>query len=534
MSDSQVINAARREPLGARILGEQVCSFLVWAPHASRVEVCTTQPQEHKILMPPTGSGYFHAVVADLPPGTLYRYRLNGEKERPDPASRYQPKGSLLRTIANRRGPVWLDRFRVAGIPRKIMFYQSCTLERSLVKGILKQSLLGWQPCKKLGVTAIESMPVANSPGIATGVTTGFIRTRFSVLRRSLRAEGLSQCLSSPGNRRSARCGLQPPWSGGKLPRGFRSLFHGSLQDPLGKGHQFRRCRQRRSPAIFHRECSAVDHGIPHRRASTRRHPRDCGSFRANVSSNNSAQPSTWRHRNWARRLSVSESNRNDARVVRAAGSCGWGLDAVWNDDFHHSLHVLVTGEQDGYYQDYRAIEDLAGCYREGFLYAGKYSKFRQKHYGNSSKEIPAKRFVVFAQNHDQVGNRPVGDRLSQLVSIDRLKLLAGTVLLSPFLPMLFMGEEYGESAPFQYFVSHEDRALSEAVHRGRKEEFARFGWLGDIPDPQAETTFLDCKLNWDLQPKGTTASFGFFTGNCFAYGVSFRHWRSWTRTVWR
>ena len=199
----------------------------------------------------------------------------------------------------------------------------------------------------------------------------------------------------------------------------------------------------------------------------------------------------------------IPESNRNDARVVAVPEVGGWGYDAVWNDDFHHSLHVLLTGEQDGYYEDFYGIDDLASCYREGFLYAGQYSKFRQKRYGSSSKQIPANGFVVYAQNHDQVGNRRVGDRLSQLLSFEQLKLAAGTGLLSPYVPLLFMGEEYAESAPFQYFISHGDPLLIDAVRQGRKEEFARFGWIGDIPDPQSEATFLGCKLNWDARGSG-------------------------------
>jgi maltooligosyltrehalose trehalohydrolase len=197
------------------------------------------------------------------------------------------------------------------------------------------------------------------------------------------------------------------------------------------------------------------------------------------------------------------ESNRNDSRVVSAAEAGGLGFDAVWNDDFHHSLHVLLTGERKGYYEDYAGIEDLAGCYREGFLYAGRFSKFRGMRYGRSSKDIPTERFIVYAQNHDQIGNRRTGDRLSQSLALDQLKLAAGTVLLSPFVPLLFMGEEYAEPAPFQYFVSHGDPALIEAVRRGRKEEFANFDWTGNVPDPQGESTFLGSKLNWDLHNEG-------------------------------
>jgi maltooligosyltrehalose trehalohydrolase len=189
--------------------------------------------------------------------------------------------------------------------------------------------------------------------------------------------------------------------------------------------------------------------------------------------------------------------------VVKSPEVGGWGFDSIWNDDFHHSLRVLLTGERDGYYQDFWGVDDLAGAYRDGFLYSDRYSKFRRKRYGNSSKGIPAKRFVVFSQNHDQVGNRRDGDRLSQSLSFEQLKLAAGTVLLSPYIPMLFMGEEYAESAPFQYFVSHGDPALIEAVREGRRKEFAEFGWAGDIPDPQSDATFLGCKLNWNLHAEG-------------------------------
>jgi maltooligosyltrehalose trehalohydrolase len=199
----------------------------------------------------------------------------------------------------------------------------------------------------------------------------------------------------------------------------------------------------------------------------------------------------------------IPEDNRNDARVVSPRELGGWQFDAVWNDDFHHSLRVVLTGEQDAYYQDFHGVDDLAGAYRDGFLYSGQYSKYRRKRYGISSKRIPAKRFVVFSQNHDQVGNRSVGDRLSQSLSFEQLKLAAGTVLLSPYIPLLFMGEEYAETAPFQYFVSHGDPALIDAVRKGRKREFAEFGWASDIPDPQSEATFLGCKLNWNLHTEG-------------------------------
>jgi len=198
----------------------------------------------------------------------------------------------------------------------------------------------------------------------------------------------------------------------------------------------------------------------------------------------------------------IAESDRNDSNVIRPAQQGGWDMDASWNDDFHHALHVALTGERNGYFFDFHGIEDLARSLREGYVFSGQYAEYRQRSHGNSSKGIPGKRLVVCAQNHDQVGNRMIGDRLSQTLSFERLKLAAAAVLLAPFLPLLFMGEEYGESARFGYFVSHEDRELIEAVRRGRLSEFQAFKWGGSLPDPASEETFTASKLDWSLQEK--------------------------------
>jgi len=199
----------------------------------------------------------------------------------------------------------------------------------------------------------------------------------------------------------------------------------------------------------------------------------------------------------------MAESDLNDPRFIRSRELGGFGLDVHWNEDFHHALHHLLTGEADGYYQDYRGVKPLAKAFTDGFIYTGQYSLYRQRCRGAVSRDLPAGRFLVFAQNHDQVGNRLYGDRLSGLVSFDALKLAAGAVLLSPFIPLLFMGEEYGETAPFPYFVSHRDPTLIDAVRRGRREEFAGFGWEGEPPDPQGEETFQRAKLNRELRREG-------------------------------
>jgi maltooligosyltrehalose trehalohydrolase len=202
----------------------------------------------------------------------------------------------------------------------------------------------------------------------------------------------------------------------------------------------------------------------------------------------------------------IPESDLNDARIVTPRDEGGYGLDAQWSDDFHHALHALLTGERDGYYGDFGGIDPMARAFTDGFVYSGQYSVYRRRRHGNRSRHLPAGKFVVFAQNHDQVGNRMRGDRLARLVGFESQKLAAGVVLLSPFLPLLFMGEEYGEVAPFLYFVHHGDEALVEAVRKGRKAEFAAFGWEDEIPDPQDEGTFLRSRPNPALRKSGNHA----------------------------
>jgi maltooligosyltrehalose trehalohydrolase len=166
-------------------------------------------------------------------------------------------------------------------------------------------------------------------------------------------------------------------------------------------------------------------------------------------------------------------------------------------------MRAVLTGERGGYYRDYGGFGQLVKAYREGFAYSGEHSEFRARRHGSSSRDIPGHDLVVFAQNHDQVGHRMRGDRLSATVSFEDLKLAAGMVLLSPYLPLLFMGEEYSEDAPFPYFISHSDPGLIEAVRCGRRSEFASFEWQGEIPDPQADATFLSAKLDHERRASG-------------------------------
>jgi maltooligosyltrehalose trehalohydrolase len=191
----------------------------------------------------------------------------------------------------------------------------------------------------------------------------------------------------------------------------------------------------------------------------------------------------------------IAESDQNDARLVRSRSRGGFGLDAVWSDDFHHAVHAAITGERQGYYVDFRGVSPVAKSLRDRFVYDGAHSAFRHRRHGAPATDVPADRFVVFAQNHDQVGNRPRGDRLATLVPIERLRLAAALVLLSPYVPLLFMGEEYGETSPFMYFVSHDDPAVIAAVREGRRREFLDMAWAEEVPDPQLPETFARSRL---------------------------------------
>jgi maltooligosyltrehalose trehalohydrolase len=494
---------ARDETLGGVLVGENACSFLVWAPRARSVEVCVVEPRERAVPMQGAGCGYFHAVVEGISSGALYRYRLDGEKERPDPASRYQPRGvhgpsQIIDSRFNWNDSGW------RGIPlEKYVFYE-LHVGTFTPEGTFDAIVPRLAALKDLGVTAIELMPVAQFPGKRNwgydGVYPYAVQASYGGplgLKRLVDAchqHGIAVALDVVYNH------LGPE---GNYLADFAPYFTDLYKTPWGQAINFDDAESDEVRRYFtdnalqwvtdyHVDALRLDaiHAIVDPSART---------FLEELSSAVHAK---------AKELGryvylIPEDNRNDSRVMRSPEVGGWGFDSVWNDDFHHSLDVLLTGERDAYYQDFSGVGDLAGAYREGFVYSGQYSKYRRKRYGISSKRIPAKRFVVFSQNHDQVGNRSVGDRPSQSLSFEQLKLAAGTVLLSPYIPLLFMGEEYGETAPFQYFVSHGDPGLINAVREGRKKEFAEFGWVGDIPDPQSEATFLGCKLNWNLHAEG-------------------------------
>ncbi len=196
----------------------------------------------------------------------------------------------------------------------------------------------------------------------------------------------------------------------------------------------------------------------------------------------------------------IAESDRNDPRIVVRRDLGGYGVHAQWSDDFHHAIHTVVTGEKSGYYEDFGLLPDIATALTRGYVYAGEYSPHRRRRHGRPlPPSVSGHQLFGYSQNHDQIGNRARGERLCHLVSPDLAKVVAALVLTSPFTPMLFMGEEWGASTPWQYFTDHQDASLGDAVRDGRRAEFAAFGWRPDeVPDPQDPATRARSTLDWN------------------------------------
>jgi maltooligosyltrehalose trehalohydrolase len=476
---------------------------MVWAPFRERVYVHIVEPHEKVLPLKKNEHGYFEAVVDGVPTGSIYYYRLDGESEYPDPASRSQPKGVFGPSRVIDPGFPWSD-VHWRGLPlEKYIIYELHTGVFT-PEGTFSAVIEHLDELKELGITAVELMPVAQFSGTRNWGYDGVFP--FAPQDSYGGPEGLKQLVDAC-HRNGLAVVLDVVYNhigpeGNHLAE-FGPYFTDRYHTPWGAAINFDGAysddvrRYFIENALywvteFHIDALRLDalHAILDISAYT---------FVEELAASVHEQAEKQNRRIYL----IGESAANDARLIRSRQTGGYGLDAQWNDDFHHILHVLLTGEKTGYYQDFGTIQQLAKAFTEGFIYSGEYSSYRRHRHGSSSGDIPASHFVVFSQNHDQVGNRAFGDRLSRLVSFESLKLAAGIVMLSPFLPQLFMGEEYGETAPFPYFVSHSDPALIEAVRKGRSAEFSAFDWQGDIPDPQDEATFRSARLNYRLRQQG-------------------------------
>ena len=493
----------KAERVGAKRLTDGTWKFLLWAPNAREVSIVFPGESCGSLAMESVGSGYYRAAAKDPQPGSQYLYRLDDTRELPDPASRYQPQGVHGPSqIVDLNAFRWTDDHWKGRALERSVFYE-LHVGTYTPEGTFDALVPHLASLVELGITTIELMPIAQFPGARNwgydGVYPFAPQNSYGgpeALQRLVDAahsNGLSVALDVVYNH------LGPE---GNYLNAYGPYFTDRYRTPWGQAINFDGAGSDEVRRFFienalywledyHLDALRLDavHGIF-----------DFGAHHLLAELKSEVAELSKR---LGRQIHlIAESDLNDSRILQAPEMGGYNLDAQWSDDFHHSVHALLTKERFGYYGDFEGVAPLAATLKDGWYYSGQYSRFRQRRHGNSPRGLSPSKFVVCTQNHDQIGNRAAGERLSKLVNFEALKLAAGITLLSPFVPMLFMGEEYGETAPFQYFTSHGDPALVEAVNRGRREEFAAFGWEKSVPEPQEEKTFVRSRLNHSLKDK--------------------------------
>ncbi len=486
--------------IGATYAGGQ-CRFRVWAPTADRVDLHIVAPEDRTLPMEAADDGYWILAPEGVLPGTRYFYRLDGGTDRPDPASRHQPEGVHGPSeVVDLGAFAWTDGAWHNPALREYIIYE-LHLGTFTPEGTCDAAILHLPTLVELGVTVVELMPVAQAPG---GRNWGYDGVQLFAtvaayggpagLQRfvdAAHAAGLAVLLDVVYNHLGPEgnyLGEFGPYFTNRhhTPWGDSVNVDGPHSDEVRRFFFANAAQWQRD---FHFDGLRLDavHAIPDFSA----YP-----FLAELSDETHARA----EQSGKPFYLIAESDLNDARLLCPSTRGGHGLDGQWSDDFHHALHVLLTDEHNGYYADYRSVTHLAESYRRAYLWAGNYRPRRNRRHGNSPDGTGYAQHVVCIQNHDQIGNRAVGGRLAALVPFAATKLAAVAVLLAPETPLIFMGEEYAEDAPFQYFVSHGDPDLVEAVRKGRREEFAGFAWGADVPDPQSEETFRRSVLNHDLR----------------------------------
>jgi maltooligosyltrehalose trehalohydrolase len=441
--------------------------------------------------------GVFETTLTSASEGSDYWFVLDGAQRLPDPASRFQPYGVHgASRVVDPSTFAWTDT-EWRGIPMREYVIYELHVGTFTPAGTFEAIIPHLDALRSLGITAVELMPVGQFPGDRNW---GYDGTFIYAPQNSYGGPAGLRTLVNAAHKAGLAVILDVVYNHlgpeGNYLDAFAPYFTDVYHTPWGSAINY---DGPDSGAVrryfidnalywiseFHVDGLRLDaiHGIY-----------DFGAHHV------LAQLTTEAHA-LAETLDrtvciIAESDLNDPRVVRHTADGGLGFDAQWSDDMHHAIHSALTGESNGYYSDFGGTGPVAAAFGEPFVAPDCYSEYRRRRHGASAAGIPRDRFVVSIQNHDQVGNRATGDRLSTLLPPDKLRLAAALLLLSPYVPMLFMGEEYGETRPFNYFVSHSDPALIEAVRKGRRAEFASFGWAEAVPDPASEATFAASRLD--------------------------------------
>jgi len=491
--------STRERLLGVNFTTGEQATIEVWAPKVEKLALIladnTTIPLQKEEY------GYWTAQTYKLQPGDLYKFVLDDENQFPDPTSVSQPEGVHgFSQALNLKNYNWTDS-NWKNIPlQDYVLYELHTgtfTPEGTFAGI--ESKLDY--LKELGVNAIEIMPVAQFPGNRNWGYDGVFP--YAAQDSYGGAEGLKHLVNACHQKGIAVIldvvynHLGPE---GNYLGAYGHYFTDKYNTPWGPALNFDDawCDGVRRYFIENLLMWFRDFHIDAVRMDAVHAIKDFSPV--HILREMKEYVNQFMEETGRTHYMIVELDLNDTRFINPLEAGGYGMDSQWIDEFHHALRVTATGENTGYYSDFTGIEHLAKSYQDAYVFDGQYSPHRQKRFGIKAENNPGEQFIVFTQNHDQVGNRMLGERTSQLVSYEMQKLMAGAVMVSPFLPMLWMGEEYGELHPFQYFVSHTDPELAEAVRKGRKAEFAAFHAQGEAPDPVAEETFNNSKLQWDLQ----------------------------------
>lgn len=488
-----------KRSLGVNFNADGQAEVAIWAPLQQRVDLVLSQTNT-AIPLIKDEFGCWTTVTDRLREGDLYKLSLGDDKVFPDPASVSQPDGVHGSSQAvDIKKFDWKDD-NWNNIPLEAyMLYELHTgtfTSEGTFEGV-EQKL---DYLQELGINAIEIMPVAQFPGSRNwgydGVFPYAVQNSYGGARglkhlvQTCHDKGMAVILDVVYNHMGPE---------GNYLGAFGPYFTDKYNTPWGNAINFddEWCDGVRKYFIENTLMWFRDFHIDALRMDAVHAIKDFSPthiLREIKQDVNKLMAATGRTH-----YLIVELDLNDNRFINPLFEQGYGMDAQWIDEFHHALRVTAGEARSGYYSDFTGIAHLAKSYKDAYVFDGIYSPHRKKTFGIKAENNPGKQFVVFSQNHDQVGNRMLGERTSTLVSFEMQKLMAAAVVVSPYLPMLFMGEEYSEPHPFLYFVSHTDPALADAVRKGRKAEFAAFHAQGEAPDPVSEETFEESKLQWNL-----------------------------------
>ncbi len=475
------------------------CEFSVWAPEAKSVKAVIVSKNNKELVFQKGEFGYWTGSSKEVIPSDLYLIEVDGEKW-PDPASQYQPQDIHGPSqITDHSAFNWTDA-EWKGMPLKEMIIYELHTGTFTEDGTFEGIITKIPYLNELGINAIEIMPVGQFPGNRNwgydGVYPFAVQSSYGgpeglkKLVDACHQSGIAVIIDAVYNHFGPE---------GSYHEKFGKYHTDKYSTPWGSAINFDDAHSDEVRNYFIQNALMWfrDYHVDALRLDAIHACKDMGAF--HFAKELTLAVKELEQETGRGHILIGECDLNDPKYISPVTEGGYGLDGQWCDEFHHALRSVITGDTDGYYEDFGMLEHMRRAFQDTFVYSGHYSKHRKKTFGNLPKTNPFSQFVIFCQNHDQVGNRLLGDRISTLVSFEALKVMAGSVLISPSVPMLFMGEEFAENAPFQYFISHTDKALIEGIREGRKKEFSYFNFQGEAPDPYDEETFNKSKLNWNF-----------------------------------